>query len=213
MVDLSGNKLGGAIPADLFRYSPALEDVHLGTNSFKGPLPNDLFADQPNLKRVELQRNVRPPIHTRREAAPRSRPASSPSHEQLLDGEFPDLFNSTPNVTKVNLAENNFVGTLSLSALERLESLNASRNNFEKFALPRLASLRYLDLARNEKAAPWDMPRIQATAKVVDVGASNARIDQDTFEEAKGVTVLILEGNRLTGALWYDPSYHTTNCF
>ncbi|CAL4948893.1 unnamed protein product [Urochloa decumbens] len=140
-LDLSGNKLSGALPPKL--ELPLLQIMDLSGNSLSGQLPVNLTAPYLGVF-PQCQRNT-----------------SSSSLSMLdlrnnnLSGEFPSFLQYAARLSFLDLSYNKFSGSVPTWIAEKMPSLEVLilRSNMFRGHLPkqitRLAGLHYLDIAHN----------------------------------------------------------------
>eukprot|EP00937_MAST-01D_sp_MAST-1D-sp2_P001499 g1499.t1 len=152
-VDLSGNALEGALPAELgsARMAPRIRELSIGCNRFGGRLPPPL-ATSPTLQALYASDNQLAG------ELPREWHAPQLLHLHLqgnnLSGTLPDL-HRLRSLQSLRLGRNRLRGELpaSLGGCAALRNLQLERNQLEgepPAALAQLTSLRHLDLGGNK---------------------------------------------------------------
>ncbi|CAL0307915.1 unnamed protein product [Lupinus luteus] len=124
-LDLSNNKLSGAIP---YQLPPNMKRLNLANNNFNGPVPYSLSV-MPSLTDLNLGHN-------------QLQQALSVNFQQLtslstldlsfnsLTGDLPQTMSSLSSISTMNLQNNQFTGTINVLANLSLENLNVENNKF-----------------------------------------------------------------------------------
>ncbi|KAK4418917.1 Receptor-like protein 6 [Sesamum alatum] len=127
-IDLSGNRLTGRIPDNLWEGLEKLEFLDLSQNSLEGELPASLF-DLPSLKAIHLSNNsfsgvIRDSLNS----------SSSPLEDLELnlnnfEGPIPQFLFELQNLSSLCLSSNKFKGSLQLTDFRNLTYLDLSYNH------------------------------------------------------------------------------------
>ncbi|KAK9061381.1 hypothetical protein SSX86_018562 [Deinandra increscens subsp. villosa] len=188
-VALPGNNLVGPIPPSFLNLS-SLEQVFLDSNRLTGTLPANLGTIMPNLQVLSLPDN-------------------------LLTGSLPSSILSSPQITVLDVARNNFSGKLIINSRNscNYNIMSLSSNSFGsgeddemKFIddLSICKDLGVLDLSGNQLRGflPESLGNLSATLYYLSVASNHISGGlPSSVGNLSGLTLLDLSSNQLTGPL------------
>ncbi|GJN24255.1 hypothetical protein PR202_gb11986 [Eleusine coracana subsp. coracana] len=197
LLDLSANRLAGALPSDSSSSSSAspppcaatLRDLSLASNAFSGALPPALFRPRRPSKNLSLASNA-------------------------LAGQLTTRLRDLKNLTFLDFSGNAFSGHLPdvFADLTSLENLAAHSNNLSgplPPSLSLLSSLRVLDLRNNSLSGPVSLVNFSAMPFLASVDLATNHFNGTlpvTLADCQELKSLSLAKNKLTGQLPEDYS-------
>ncbi|KAE9615321.1 hypothetical protein Lal_00048405 [Lupinus albus] len=135
-LDLSNNKLGGAIP---YQLPPNLTRLNLANNNFNGAVPYSLTG-MSSLTDLNLGHN-----QLQQALSVNFQQLTSLSRLDLsfnsLSGDLPQTLSSLSSISTMNLQNNQFTGTINVLANLPLENLNVENNKFSGWIPEQLKSI------------------------------------------------------------------------
>ncbi|KAF2951063.1 hypothetical protein DAI22_01g234700, partial [Oryza sativa Japonica Group] len=199
-VDMSHNQIDGELPAKL--EARTRQELHLNSNQLKGSIPQLLR----NITKLDISRNsLSAPLPLDFQAPELAAlvlfsnyiPGSVP----LLSGEFPSFMRSCMKITFLDLARNNFHGSLPkwIGDLSSLVIFRLRSNMFSgqiPSEITELEDLQYLDLAKNNISGI--IPQSLATLKGILFVAIKGR-ELPYSSQLKYMVRIDLSSNNLVG--------------
>lgn len=185
-LDISGNKLKGTLPSDLFQLRD-LEILDLHGNAFEGPVPSDIPTSNLKLKFVAL-------------------------HQNSLGNAIPTQLGQLSSLEHLDLTTNLLSGDIptQLLNLKRLKSLYLAENNFNQGPIPifiySFFSLRELSLKHTKRDGSIS-PLIQNLVNLVLLDLDDNLLSGSIPSEIGTIVnleFLLLNRNKLTGAVPTD---------